>query len=117
VKLSGKRLLAATSTLCLLLLSGAPALAQSISLSGTLYQYRADRDRPAPASSVRVFVREPSAGKWIGPILTDAYGRFAFYNLKAGRYLLKVYRSASTESLVWQQEVAVPGQLQPIVFR
>jgi hypothetical protein len=113
----GRRLLSVTLTLCLLLAAGAPALAQSVSLSGTLYQYRPAQDRPAPASSVRIFVREPSAGKWIGPILTDEYGRFAFYNLKAGRYLLKVYRSANAASLAWQQEVAVPGQLQPIVLR
>lgn len=104
-------------TTCVLLVAGVGALAQKVSFSGTLYQYRSDRDHPTPIPNLRVFLLEPSSGKWTGPVLTDSYGRFAFYDLQAGRYVLKIYRSADTRSLVWQQEAAVPGQLPPIVLR
>lgn len=117
MKMPGRRSLLATLTVCLLLVAGVAALAQSVSLSGTLHQYRPDRNQPTPVSGYRVFVREPSTGKWIGPVPTDAYGRFAFYDLKNGLYLLNIYRSTDTRTLVWQQEVAVPNQLQPIVLR
>jgi hypothetical protein len=101
----------------LLLSTASGALAQTVSLSGALYQYRPDSDRPAPIPNYRVFLREPSAGKWIGPVLTDGNGRFALYNLKEGHYLLKIFKTRDTRSQVWQQEVTVPGRLPPIVLR
>ena len=100
-----------------ILLTSTLAFAQTVSLSGTVYQYRPGSDRPAPSPNLRVFLYDPSSGKWIGPVLTDSYGRFAFYDLKGGKRLLKVYRSADTRSAAWQQEVTVPAQLQPIVLR
>jgi hypothetical protein len=101
----------------MLVLSASPAIAQTVSLSGTVYQYRAGADRPAPSPNLRVFLYDPSSSRWIGPVLTDSYGRFAFYDLRAGKRLLKVYRSADTKSAAWQQEVTVPAQLQSIVLR
>jgi hypothetical protein len=45
--------------------------------------------------------------RWIGPALTDNDGRFAFYNLVAGRsYVLALYVGGRS---VWQNQIAYRG--------
>jgi hypothetical protein len=52
-------------------------------------------------------------GAWTGPIVTDAFGRFAFENLARGGYVLRVFVGRKR---VWEQLVSAPGQLSPIVI-
>ncbi len=112
-----RALVSATLTVALVALGGWVASAQQVSLTGSIYRYRGERENPVPLPNYRVFLRRSADGAWTGPILTDGLGRFAFYGLKSGPYLLKIYRTADNRSQVWQQEVAVPGHVKPIVLR
>jgi len=85
------------------------------SLTGSLYFYRGNTSTPLPG--YRVYLYYPATQRWTYPALTDTYGRFAFYDLAPGEYLLRVYRSGDVKSQVWQQSVRVPSQLRPIVLR
>jgi hypothetical protein len=84
-------------------------------LSGAIYVARAQRATTArPVLGYRVYVSATDSGAgWTGPAFTDEYGRFAFYNLRPGRYLLRIFDANGQR--VWQQLVTVPGALQSIV--
>jgi hypothetical protein len=93
------------------------------SLSGSFYQYVPGK--PAPAfPGLRIYVAllinasDPNAGvgAWIGPSLTDNFGRFTFGGLPAGIYLLRAF---SGKQRVWEADSAVSGTartLAPIVI-
>jgi hypothetical protein len=87
----------------------------SPALVGAVYQYRGGNSSTSTALAgalVYVHTAASTDGDWIGPIVTDAYGRFTFAQLYRGRYVLRVFRGSKS---VWQQEVTVPGKLPPII--
>lgn len=66
------------------------------------------------AAAYQIYVRVLPDGTWIGPVLTDTYGRFAFTSLAAGTYQLRAY---DEHVRVWDQVVTVPSVIPPIVIR
>ncbi len=96
-----------------LLLAAVPAAwAQTGNLYGVLYRQNPGASAPIPLSKYEVYLYARSTG-WIGPSLSDGYGKYAFYNVPAGRYLLRIHFRGTQ---VWQQEVQVPSTVQPIVL-
>ncbi len=104
-----------TAALVLLLFLELPAHSQlpSPNLSGTLFIYVPGSSKPVPASGYKVFLYKANMG-WSKPSFTDSYGRYALYGVPPGRYLMRVMNYSN--AIVWQQEVAVPSQIQPIVL-
>lgn len=104
-------------------------VAPQLSLSGSLYRYNPTlrKTRPPALPGQRVYLYSNRPSRWIGPSITDSYGRFAFYDLSPGVYLLRIYpptfrgrptdSSTSGKQYLLQQEVKVPGRVQPIVLR
>ncbi len=104
---------------------------QSLSLSGTLYRYEPaiPKASPPPLPGYRVYLYSRESNRWIGPSITDSYGRYAFYDISSATYLLRIYptgyrgelnKGQSTQSApshIWQQEVKVPGRVKPIVLQ
>ena len=88
------------------------AEAQSPSLYGSLYRQAPRGSAPMPMRGLEVYLYSART-RWVGPAMSDGYGRFAFFNVAPGRYLLRVY---SEKRVVWQGEVTVPGQVEPIVL-
>lgn len=88
------------------------AYAQTLCLSGSLYRRNPHGTTPIAANGYRVYLYNPSA-KWIGPALTDFKGRYAFYDITRGIYLMRVYDDGRK---VWEQEVQVPDRIKPIVL-
>lgn len=88
------------------------AYAQNLSLSGSLYRRNPHGTTPIAANGYRVYLYNRSA-KWIGPAITDFKGRYAFYNITSGSYLMRVYDDGHK---VWEQEVRIPGRVSPIVL-
>jgi len=64
--------------------------AQLVVVSGAIYVYNPGGTEPAPAVGHRVYLFNRSTG-WIGPSVTDNYGRFAFYKVTQSSYLLTIY--------------------------
>jgi hypothetical protein len=106
-------------------------LKQKLSLSGALYRYEPANPKasPPPLPGYRAYLYSRPSNRWIGPSITDSYGRYAFYDVAAGTYLLRIYPAGYRGELTqnpskpavqpysWQQEVKVPGQVRPIVLR
>ncbi len=88
------------------------AMAQTGNLYGVLYRQNPAGPNPMPLSNHEVLLYSRSTG-WIGPSLTDGYGKYALYNVPRGRYLLRINFRGSQ---VWQQEVEVPAAVPPIVL-
>jgi hypothetical protein len=95
--------------------------AQTLSLSGFLYRYSPGTPSPSPVIQYEIYLFGQS-GMWIGPAITDINGGYAFYNLPPGKYLMRIYRvqyQSQTQSQrvpVWEQQVQVPGVVNPIVL-
>jgi hypothetical protein len=108
---------------------GLVALNQKLSLSGALYLYEPANPKAPPLPGYRAYLYSSQSKRWIGPSITDNYGRYAFYDVTPGTYLLRIYppgyrgkpnQSQSVQSVqphVWQQEVRVPGKVKPIVLK
>lgn len=64
-------------------------------------------------ASVGVYVLplNSKGAEWSAPVLTDSYGRFVFYNLANGKYLLRIMCG---DIRAWEQIVTVPQALGPI---
>ncbi len=106
-------------------------ITQTLSLTGALYRYEPANPKaaPPPLPGYRVYLYSRQANRWIGPSITDSYGRYAFYDVDSGTYLLRIYptgyrgeadQSQVTQAVqphIWQQEVRVPGTVKPIVLR
>jgi hypothetical protein len=89
------------------------AYAQQSNLYGSVYRHNPNAPSATPAAGYAVYVYSQMTG-WVGPGIVDNYGRYAFYNLPPGWYLLQIY----VQNLqVWQQQVQVPGAVRPIVLR
>jgi hypothetical protein len=87
-------------------------------LSGSIYQNASRTNVSNAMVAVSVYLRlaDPTTqNPWLGPVLTDQFGRFVFDNIPPGRYLLRAYDVNSYR--LWEQVVGVPSQLQPIVIR
>ncbi len=96
--------------------AGVEAGPMSVSLSGAVYQRQPQGDRPLPIPQCRVYLLDEASRAWIGPVPTDSYGRFAFYDLRNGSYVLKVFRPNDRKRPAWQQQVTTPTRLPPIVL-
>jgi hypothetical protein len=84
-----------------------PVRAQALSLAGVLA-----RGNPAsPVAGTRVYLRQGATD--IGPSITDAYGRYAFYETAPGTYQLRVQIGGHT---VLSRTVTVPGRIPPLVL-
>jgi hypothetical protein len=86
-------------------LSPATARAQA---SGVLSVYgRVSHPSDRHQSGDHVLTYDSVTRRWIGPALTDNDGRFAFYDLVAGRsYVLALYVSGRP---VWQNQIEYRG--------
>jgi hypothetical protein len=106
-------------------------ISQTLSLAGALYRYDSSNSKAAPPAlpGYWVYLYSRQSHRWIGPSITDSYGRYAFYDVVSGTYLLRIYpagdrgepaQNQSTQAVqphIWQQEVKVPGRVRPIVLR
>ncbi len=88
------------------------ATAQPPSITGSVHVYNPSGQRPYPAGGYEVFLW--FGRMWSFPVVTDSYGRFAFYNVRPGSYLLRIYNRNRVQ--VWEQNIIVPIQLTPIVL-
>jgi hypothetical protein len=97
-----------------LLFFGPPANGGSpLSLSGTLHVFMPGSPQPLPAARYQMFLYSPRLG-WSSPSFTDGHGRYAFYGVPPGPYLMRVVNYKN--SVVWEQQVGVPSQVPPIVL-
>ena len=86
-------------------------------LTGSLFKIAKDEPHSTPVSGAAVYlhpITSKNDGEWIGPNLTDIYGRYSFSNIAGGQYLMRIY---SGSIHLWEQVVAVPSKLAPIVVR
>jgi hypothetical protein len=98
---------------CILLLTinVLPTRAQVVSFSGSLYHTNGAQSMPIPNAQVGLF---SSGTGWIGPSITDSYGRYAFFSVPPGQYLLRVTLNGA---IIWTEGVYVPGANHVIVVR
>jgi len=94
----------------LILFVSIPAWTQPLSVSGSVF--RAGQNA-TPWPGLRVYIHG-AQGNWIGPSITDGYGRYAFSGLTYQKqYLLRVYDGGQ---LKWQQELSGPENVPPIIL-
>jgi hypothetical protein len=104
-----KSFMALLLSCALIAIVSAGAYAQAASISGVVYH----AGKHATAwPGLKVYVHGVQ-GKWIGPSITDGYGRFAFVGLAQQHYLLRVYEG---KRLKWQQELNNLGTVPPIIL-
>lgn len=103
------------------LLATASSVARSqssgtVSLAGSLFKISAGQTQSTPVSGAAVYLHAPgaAAADWIGPNLTDLFGRYEFYNLPPGLYAMRIF---SGTIRLWEQVVTLPAKLPPIVIR
>jgi hypothetical protein len=99
------RLASVSLAMVFIALSPGTASAQS---SGVLSVYgRVSHPSARYQSGDHVLVYDAVTRRWIGPALTDNDGRFAFYDLAAGRtYVLALYVAGKS---VWQNQISYRG--------
>lgn len=89
--------------------------AQTASVAyGSIFVYDPSGSHPTPALGYKVYLFNRSTN-WIGPSVTDSYGRFAFYNIPYNIYLLRVYYR-NPEDSPFEEQINVPGPINPIVL-
>jgi hypothetical protein len=81
----------------------ADSQSSTVSFPGVVYRNSAGVSKPVPGC--QTFLYNPSSG-WIGPSITDAYGRFAFYNVPRGEYVLRIFDGSGHQ--IWNEAVVVP---------
>jgi hypothetical protein len=109
------RRFALAGALAAALLPQVAAMAQSAPvLAGSVYRGGSGGTSTALVGAlVYVHGGKVDDGSWTGPVVTDAYGRFAFFgDFAPGRYVLRVFVARKR---VWEQVVTIPGRLPPIV--
>jgi hypothetical protein len=93
--------------LAVVVLPGA-AWAQShdASVSGSFYRYIPGQPQSPALPGAKVFIRPLglTSAQWIGPSVTDGYGRFSITAVPAGTYLLRMYIDTN---LLWEQQITV----------
>ena len=102
-------------------IAAATAVPNAGNLAGAIYRGTptgngadAHVDAALAAAGYDVYVRPRGGTDWIGPVITDTYGRFVFTSLAPGKYLARAYTGPVR---VWEQIVDVPSVLPPIVAR
>lgn len=107
-----------TMLLFAILFAGAlSAQSQQKGITGSIFLYNEAGGNPIPLSGYEVYLYDRQSQKWMGPSITDAYGRYAFYGIQEGSYLLRIYMSETNwRQQVWQQEVQGPGEVKAIVL-
>ncbi len=110
-------MLALLTVVCFIPSSELARAAEENPLTGTVYLYTAGKQSPTPLSGYEVRVYDPQQKKWSNPSVTDAYGRYAFYGMPKKKHVLTVGKAGKDwHQVVWQQEVAAPGIVKPIVL-
>jgi hypothetical protein len=93
-----------------------PARAQTATIVvGSVFVYNPSGSHPVPAVGYKVYLYNWNSG-WIGPAVTDGYGRFAFYNIRYDTYLLRI-NARAVNTPVFQEQIRVPGHINPIILR
>jgi len=82
------------------------AHADTPSVSGSLYKLRLGDKNSAAVVGASAYVHPvgDASSPWIGPNLTDRFGRFVFYNLPSGAYVIRIFSSTIR---LWQQTLNV----------
>ena len=97
---------------------GGPAIRTAAPvLAGSIYKLAYGDAKSVPVTGASVYLHPSNSqddADWIGPNLTDAYGRFTFQGPANGQYLMRIY---SGTMRVWEQVVQIPTKLAPIVVR
>jgi hypothetical protein len=84
-----------------------------LALSGAVFHTAEKANtQPRPWAQLSVYLFSEQR-RWIGPSMTDFYGRFAFIGIKPGTYLMRIYNNRSME---WEEEVMAPTVLTPIIL-
>lgn len=94
----------------LVLLGARPAKAEAVTFFGSVYQTNGSQSVPITGAQVLLF----NGSSWIGPSVTDTYGRYAFYNTPPGTYLLRVIIKGK---IVWNETVKAPSANHVVVLR
>jgi hypothetical protein len=81
------------------------AQAESLSFFGQAFSTSG-----SAVSGVKAYLYEETGSKWFGPSISDSNGRFSFFGLANGKYLLRIYVNGN-KSPAFQQEVTVPGKI------
>jgi hypothetical protein len=90
-----------------------PSISQSLSFYGQLLE----PDGGSGISGAKAWLYPADDGaqgqQWYGPVISDSGGRFSFFDVPSGRYLLRIYVGVSPDSgrPMFQQEVDVPGKI------
>jgi hypothetical protein len=85
----------------------------SSSLSGSVYRGGSGTTSSAvPGALVYVHAASSNAD-WIGPAVTDTFGRYTFDAVSSGSYSLRIFINGKR---VWEQTVVGPGRIAPIVL-
>jgi hypothetical protein len=79
----------------------APATAGTVNLFGTVYR---NDHSPAVGYGVSIYSNQT---KWVGPVVTDSSGRFAFFGIPGGQYLVSV---SLYDKEVWRGGTTASGQ-------
>ncbi|MEO7202245.1 MAG: hypothetical protein ABI431_05610 [Candidatus Tumulicola sp.] len=61
-------------------------------------------------TGLKAYLYGETGSKWFGPSISDSNGRFSFFGLASGKYLLRIYVNGN-KSPAFQQEVSVPGKI------
>ena len=83
------------------------------SLSGSVYRGGSGTTSSAVVGALVYVHAASSNANWIGPAVTDTFGRYAFDAMSSGSYSLRIFINGKR---VWEQVVVVPGQVPPIVL-
>jgi hypothetical protein len=83
------------------------ALAQAETLS---FFGQAFSTSGSAVTGLKAYLYGETGSKWFGPSISDSNGRFSFFGLASGKYLLRIYVNGN-KSPAFQQEVSVPGKI------
>jgi hypothetical protein len=105
------------TTFFVVLLFALNAAAEDNSLKGSVYLFAPQGEDPTPVSGYEVKLYDMQQKKALNPSVTDAYGRYAFFGIPSGRYILSIIKTGPHwRQFLWRQEVTAPGAVAPIVL-
>jgi hypothetical protein len=104
-------------TIIVVMLCASTVTAEDTALKGTVYLYAPQAENPIPVSGYEVKLYNVKQQKSLNPSITDAYGRYAFFGIPRGKYVLSITKAGPYwRQRVWRQEVTAPGTPDPIVL-
>ncbi len=84
--------------------------------SGSVFLHNPYGEHVLPGGGYLVYMYHYETQTWLNPSITDSYGRFAFYKVPNGKYLLQVYEySENYRKLVWKEDVTSDQLLKPMI--